>query len=226
MTTTTTSRSSLDTGRLERVLRVRNEHPRESPRADGAAAVRPQDAERHRVRADPSGARPHDVPVDRLLCLARLFARQEDGPQRRLRAALRDQRAAYVRRHLRHHAAHRASTGDPIKGWEAGLVWVFFQSFILMLGGFIAPFIRKVTPRAALLGTLAGVSVAFISMRPAMEIFLTPGDRPRVPRHHPRELVRRACAIRAASRPGLVAVAFGIVVGLGSRPPSVSTSAA
>jgi AGZA family xanthine/uracil permease-like MFS transporter len=67
-----------------------------------------------------------------------------------------------------------SATGDPIKGWEAGLVWVFFQSFILMLGGFIAPFIRKVTPRAALLGTLAGVSIAFISMRPALEIFMTP----------------------------------------------------
>ncbi|KAH2822494.1 hypothetical protein KXV85_002229, partial [Aspergillus fumigatus] len=29
-------------------------------------------------------------------------------------------------------------TGDPVKGWSAGLVWVFFQSFILMIGGFIA----------------------------------------------------------------------------------------
>ncbi len=67
-----------------------------------------------------------------------------------------------------------AKTGDPIKAWEAGLVWVFFQSFILMIGGFIAPFIRKITPRAALLGTLAGVSIAFISMRPAMEIYMTP----------------------------------------------------
>lgn len=66
------------------------------------------------------------------------------------------------------------STGDPIKGWEAGLVWVFFQSFILMIGGFIAPIIRKITPRAALLGTLAGVSIAFISMRPALEMFMTP----------------------------------------------------
>lgn len=66
------------------------------------------------------------------------------------------------------------TTGDPIKGWEAGLVWVFFQSFILMIGGFIAPFIRKVTPRAALLGTLAGVSIAFIAMRPALEMFMTP----------------------------------------------------
>ena len=65
-------------------------------------------------------------------------------------------------------------TNDPIKGWEAGLVWVFFQSFILMIGGFIAPYIRKITPRAALLGTLAGVSVTFISMRPALEMYMTP----------------------------------------------------
>lgn len=66
------------------------------------------------------------------------------------------------------------NSGDPIKGWEAGLAWVFIQSFVLMLGGFIAPIIRKITPRAALLGTLAGVSVAFISLRPTLEMFMTP----------------------------------------------------
>jgi AGZA family xanthine/uracil permease-like MFS transporter len=66
------------------------------------------------------------------------------------------------------------SSGDPIKGWEAGLAWVFIQSFVLMVGGFIAPYIRKITPRAALLGTLAGVSVAFIALRPALEMFMTP----------------------------------------------------
>jgi AGZA family xanthine/uracil permease-like MFS transporter len=65
-------------------------------------------------------------------------------------------------------------TGDPLKGWSAGLVWVFFQSFVLMIGGFIAPYIRKITPRAALLGTLAGVAVTFISMRPALEMYMTP----------------------------------------------------
>jgi adenine/guanine/hypoxanthine permease len=65
-------------------------------------------------------------------------------------------------------------TGDPVKGWEAGLTWVFIQSFVLMAGGFIAPIIRKITPRAALLGTLAGVSIAFISMRPAQDMFMTP----------------------------------------------------
>jgi len=65
-------------------------------------------------------------------------------------------------------------TSDPVQGWEAGLTWVFVQSFVLMIGGFIGPIIRKITPRAALLGTLAGVSVAFIAMRPALEMFMTP----------------------------------------------------
>src|SRR5437667_10440187 len=67
-----------------------------------------------------------------------------------------------------------AKTGDPIKAWEAGLVWVFFQSFILMVGGFIAPYIRKFTPRRALLGTLARVSITFLSLRPALEMYMTP----------------------------------------------------
>src|ERR1700691_5769932 len=65
-------------------------------------------------------------------------------------------------------------TNDPVQAWEAGLTWVFGQSFVLMAGGFIAPIIRQITPRAALLGTLAGVSIAFISMRPALEMFMTP----------------------------------------------------
>jgi adenine/guanine/hypoxanthine permease len=67
-----------------------------------------------------------------------------------------------------------SATGDPVKGWEAGLVWVFFQSFILMIGGFVAPIVRRITPRAALLGTLAGVSITFISMRPALQMYETP----------------------------------------------------
>ena len=65
-------------------------------------------------------------------------------------------------------------TQDPVKAWEAGLAWVFIQSIILMIGGFVAPVIRRITPRAALLGTLAGVSVTFIAMRPALEIYMTP----------------------------------------------------
>src|ERR1700676_5185717 len=108
-----------------------------------------------------------------------------------------------------------AKTGDPVKGWEAGLTWVFIQSFVLMAGGFIAPLIRKVTPRAALLGTLAGVSIAFISMRPAQDMFMTP-------------LIGFTCfAIILASwfggvryfggiPAGLVAIAVGCIIAWGS----------
>ena len=66
------------------------------------------------------------------------------------------------------------ATKDPIQAWEAGLTWVFVQSFVLMAGGFIGPYIRKITPRAALLGSLAGISITFISMSPAAQVFSTP----------------------------------------------------
>ncbi len=68
----------------------------------------------------------------------------------------------------------KLATGDPIQAWEAGLTWVFVQSFVLMAGGFIGPTIRKITPRAALLGSLAGISITFISMSPAAQVFTTP----------------------------------------------------
>jgi AGZA family xanthine/uracil permease-like MFS transporter len=65
-------------------------------------------------------------------------------------------------------------THDPMEAWSAGLTWVFVQSFVLMAGGFIGPYIRKITPRAALLGSLAGISITFISMSPAAQVFSTP----------------------------------------------------
>ena len=107
-------------------------------------------------------------------------------------------------------------TGDPLKGWSAGLVWVFFQSFMLMIGGFIAPIVRRITPRAALLGTLAGVSVTFISMRPALEMYATPQIG----------LVCFAIILVSwfggvkypkGTPAGLVAIAAGMIIGWGSN---------
>ena len=68
----------------------------------------------------------------------------------------------------------KASTGQWQAAWQAGMIWVFVEGIILFLGAFIAPIIRKLTPRAALLGTLAGISITFISMRPAFEMAETP----------------------------------------------------
>jgi AGZA family xanthine/uracil permease-like MFS transporter len=68
----------------------------------------------------------------------------------------------------------KLATNDPMEAWDAGLTWVFVQSFVLMAGGFIGPAIRRITPRAALLGSLAGISLTFIAMSPAAQMFSTP----------------------------------------------------
>ena len=106
-------------------------------------------------------------------------------------------------------------TGDPIKGWEAGLVWVFFQSFMLMIGGFVAPYIRRITPRAALLGTLAGVSITFISMRPGAGDVHDAGDRHHLLCDHSGRAGSAACATRGIPA-GLVAIAAGTLIAWGS----------
>lgn len=65
------------------------------------------------------------------------------------------------------------ATKDPIAAWAAGLAWAFIIGVIILIGAFVGPAIRKYTPRAALLGTLAGISLTFISMRPAAQMWET-----------------------------------------------------
>jgi AGZA family xanthine/uracil permease-like MFS transporter len=62
-------------------------------------------------------------------------------------------------------------TGNVLLAWEAGLAWAFFIGIVVLIGAFIGPTIRRYTPRAAMLGTLAGISVAFISMAAAFEMW-------------------------------------------------------
>src|SRR5262245_47559258 len=65
-------------------------------------------------------------------------------------------------------------TNDALLAWEAGLAWCFIIGAIVLLGAFVGPWIRAHTPRAAMLGTLAGISIAFISMRPAFQMWEVP----------------------------------------------------
>ena len=62
-------------------------------------------------------------------------------------------------------------TGSAIKAWEAGLAWAFIIGLIILVGAFVGPTVRRLTPRAALLGTLAGISLTFISLRPAAQMW-------------------------------------------------------
>ncbi len=58
--------------------------------------------------------------------------------------------------------------------WEMGLVACFGSGVIEFAGSFIAESIRRRTPRAALLSTLAGIAIGFISMGFLLQIFQQP----------------------------------------------------
>jgi AGZA family xanthine/uracil permease-like MFS transporter len=55
-------------------------------------------------------------------------------------------------------------TGDYKLAWKVGLVASFLSGLIEFFGSFVAEWIRKITPRAALLSALAGIAITFISM--------------------------------------------------------------
>ena len=65
-------------------------------------------------------------------------------------------------------------TGDPIQAWQAGLAWAFIIGVIVLLGALVGPWILRWTPRAAMLGSLAGISITFIAMRPAAQMWQAP----------------------------------------------------
>jgi AGZA family xanthine/uracil permease-like MFS transporter len=75
--------------------------------------------------------------------------------------------------YLAHEKADSAEKAA-LLAWHAGLAWAFIIGVIVLIGAFIGPTIRRYTPRAAMLGTLAGISIAFISMRPAFQMWDVP----------------------------------------------------
>lgn len=58
--------------------------------------------------------------------------------------------------------------------WEMGLIACIGSGLIEFLGAFVAESVRQRTPRAALLSTLAGIAIGYISMGFAMQIFQKP----------------------------------------------------
>lgn len=65
-------------------------------------------------------------------------------------------------------------SGDPLKAWQAGLAWALIIGVVVLLGSLIGGWLLKITPRAAMLGSLAGISITFISMRPAAQMWQAP----------------------------------------------------
>jgi AGZA family xanthine/uracil permease-like MFS transporter len=65
-------------------------------------------------------------------------------------------------------------SGDPVLAWRVGLVACLGSGVIELGGAFVAGWVKEVTPRAALLATLAGIALTFISMDFCFRIFADP----------------------------------------------------
>ena len=65
-------------------------------------------------------------------------------------------------------------TGDFKAAWRVGLAACFFSGVIEFSGAFVARQVRRFLPRAALLSTLAGIAISFISLDFANRIFAYP----------------------------------------------------
>ncbi len=75
------------------------------------------------------------------------------------------------------YGAYRGELGEEAAArlaWQAGMIACVGSGLIELGGAFIAGWIRKVTPRAALLGSLAGIAIGFISMDFTLQAFERP----------------------------------------------------
>ncbi|WP_293369917.1 NCS2 family permease [Nevskia sp.] len=72
-------------------------------------------------------------------------------------------------------AAIAAGSADPARAaWQAGLLACFGTGVIEFAGAFAAGWVRRHTPRAALLSTLAGLALAFIALGFLMRAYAHP----------------------------------------------------
>ena len=65
-------------------------------------------------------------------------------------------------------------TKNPVLAWQAGLFACLASAVLECIGAFVGDWLRRHTPRAALLSSLAGIAITFISMGFVFQIFAMP----------------------------------------------------
>jgi AGZA family xanthine/uracil permease-like MFS transporter len=68
----------------------------------------------------------------------------------------------------------KVATGDPLTAWQVGVAAAFIGGIIEASGSLIGPWLKKLTPRAGMLGTLAGIAIVWIGTIPMAEILEHP----------------------------------------------------
>ena len=66
------------------------------------------------------------------------------------------------------------STNDAMLAWQVGIGAGFMGGIVAGLGAIVGPWLKRVTPRAGMLGTLCGIALVFIGTVPLATIFENP----------------------------------------------------
>ena len=66
------------------------------------------------------------------------------------------------------------STNDPMLAWQVGIGAGFMGGIVAALGAVVGPWLKRVTPRAGMLGTLCGIALVFIGTVPLATVFEHP----------------------------------------------------
>ena len=66
------------------------------------------------------------------------------------------------------------STNDPVLAWQVGIGAGFIGGIVAGLGAIVGPWLKRVTPRAGMLGTLCGIALVFIGTVPLATVFENP----------------------------------------------------
>ena len=107
-------------------------------------------------------------------------------------------------------------THDPELAWKVGVAACFLSGVIEAAGAFVGATLQRITPRSALLATLAGAALAYIALLPTLDLFARPVvglvplaiillgyfARVRLPLNLPAGLVAVASAARSPGPPG------------------------
>ncbi|WP_420004834.1 xanthine/uracil/vitamin C permease [Arenibacterium sp. LLYu02] len=66
------------------------------------------------------------------------------------------------------------ATNDPLLAWQVGIGAGFMGGIVAAFGAVIGPWLKRVTPRAGMLGTLCGIALVFIGTVPLATVFESP----------------------------------------------------
>jgi adenine/guanine/hypoxanthine permease len=66
------------------------------------------------------------------------------------------------------------STGDPVLAWKVGMGVTVAMGALKLVLAFAGDWVRRLVPRAALLGSVAGVAILLVAFLPALKVFADP----------------------------------------------------